>query len=202
MYDFSSMTPEQFITEAKRLRQAYLDSEKAWYNFLASAEEHTHLWQGSGQDFLKFCETQGLLRDRQDVSRFSSYRRAVKTLPPEVVEKAPVKILAHVGRLRGAPEMKEAIDRALIAQKSNGHLTDSQAQRIVKEQQTVRAAQKSGNKSYSVLVKENEKLREENERLRQQVALLKEEVKKFRAEKKLAKKSKTKHGNAHRNTAA
>lgn len=188
MYDFSSMTPEKFVAEAKLLRQAYLESEKKWYDFLAEAERHSHLWQGTGQNFLEFCQAQDLLRDRQDVSRFSSYRRAVETLPADVVERAPVKILAHVGRLKTAPEMTEAIERALLTQESNGHLTDSQAQRIVKEQQTIGAAQKSG-KSYSVLVKENEKLREENEALKQQVLLLKDQIRTLRT-KKSAKKSK------------
>lgn len=179
-YNFETMTVGEFRSAAKLLMLARDAAEREFYDFLAEAENHPRLWEGTGQTFLQFIEREGLVRDRYDVSRFSSYRKCVGILPPDIVENAPVKILAHAGKLKTAEDMMEVIERAQTCAKSNGTITDSQAQRIVKEQQTVRAAVRSNNKSYSALVNENEQLRKKVANLEEENALLRVEVKKLR----------------------
>jgi hypothetical protein len=169
----TSMTSEEFVAEAKRLRANADRAEAEFLEFLYRGEQNAAMWQGAGYaTFEQFIEAANLCR----ASRYVAYRK-MRTHHGEIVTRVGVNASVAAASLPSIEEQAEVISQAQICEKVNGtSISEQTARQIARDVRTREAAHRSGHRSYSALLAENNRLRAENEALKERCKTLSEQL--------------------------
>lgn len=166
-----TMTLDEFIAEAKRLRKTADSAEGTFLSFLYRADKTPKLWASAGLPFADLLERYSICK----ATRYIKYRNTYDTcgkLTTQVGAHAAVAAASLPADLR-----TDALREAKQWEKTNGTSISAQsARRIVRGLQNRTVGQRTRNKSYMELLEENEQLREENEQLRAEIGVFKQKA--------------------------
>ncbi len=177
------MTKDEFLVEAKALRDAVTTAEDRFFLFLLEGEQQRDIWAGTGQTFLQFLKQTNLC----EPSRYDGWKRIRENHGQEVIDRVGVDAAAVIGaQLKDSKDQKEALDRAEKSSVANGvHPSAQTATGYANDVKTRNTGMRSGGaKGYSALTDENDRLKARVAELEAENAALKSELKKLKSDLK------------------
>lgn len=167
------MTTEEFLTEARRLRQIADDAECEFLEFLYQGEGQPSIWADTGYTFDEFITRNHLC----DPLRYQRYKRTREALGPQEIRGVGAHAIIAAGSFRDPRAQREIIVEARTWERTNGtSISKRSAQHLARDVRTRQAAARSRHKTYAQLEAENHRLRAQVEELKKRNAELRGEL--------------------------
>ena len=169
------MNTQEFLAEARKLRQDADAADGKLMLFLYEGEKSPQIWSDTGMTFVEFIEGAHICK----ATRYLAWKRTRETLGEKGIAGVGVEAVIAAGGLKSSAEQTEVIQRAKQFEKINETSISEQTAARYAGDAKIRALPSSHRtKSYSELLRENEVLKEKLRAAEQTIALLRSERKK------------------------